>query len=256
MKNQHVEHLFIDALEALLTDEQKAHFDKHLKECPTCAREFNSMQAVYTQTREAAPPQQEESFWNKYWYNLQYKLDAPGRRFYFLSKLSRLTIDHYLRAGLAAAALIILSIGLYFGELSFHISDVTDTPMAHINTIQDKASTYLERSKILLTSISNIETKESPRIHNFERQKALSQTLVDQTAQLQQELDPVAQKRMLSLVNDLETVLLQIANLDSAYDTNTLEMIQYSVEQKSILFKLNLQDITNIKSENIKGEDI
>jgi hypothetical protein len=256
MKKHHLEHLFIDALEDLLSDEQKALFNAHLVECSKCARTYANLKSTFAQTKNAIAPQPTEKFWDHYWHNLQYRLDEPKRSLNMWAVISRFKVEQYLKAGLAAAAAIILSIGLYFGELNFRVSDITQKPLVDISTIHTAASSYLERSKILLTSFSNIEPIKSARIHNFDQQKALSRKLVDQTTQLKEELDPQTQKRMLSLIDDLEVVLLQIANIDSSYNLNTIEMIQYSVEQKSILFKLNLQEISEMKTKTIKGEDI
>jgi len=244
MKN-HVHHLFIDALEYQLDDEQKLHFYNHLKNCQACSKEFNDLKIVFEQTGNATPPQPDETFWDQYWLNLQYKLDNPKRFSNLLAWLHSFSIERFLKLGLAAAAVVIISIGFYYGELKFRIHDIHQT-----------AQSYLERSKILLTGFSNIEP-DARRIPNFEQQKALSQNLIDQSAELRNELDPSAEKRMFSLMDDLEVVLLQIANMDSIHNTNTLEMIQYSVEQKSILFKLNLQDVSNLKTEiPSKNKDI
>jgi hypothetical protein len=248
---KHVHHLFIDALENQLADEQKLYFYDHLKNCPACAQEFDDLKTVFQQTANTSPPQPEQHFWDQYWLNLQYKLDKPKKSSALFSWMNYFSIERYLKFGLATAAVLILSIGLYFGELRFRIVDEDAA-----QDIQQTAQSYFERSKILLTSFANLEP-DSRRIPNFELQKALSQKLINQSADLRNELDPSAEKRMLSLMDDLEVVLLQIANMDSTYDMNTLELIQYSVEQKSILFKLNLQDVSDIKKEtNTKNKDI
>lgn len=250
---KHLDYLFIDALENQLSAEEKEYFDNHLKNCPTCARNFQALQTVFEQTQLAHPPQPYETFWQHYWSELQLNLNKPKKAFNPLHWFSERSTEHYLKLGLAAAAILILSIGLYLGELRFRISD--KNTIAAVEDIQQTAQSYLERSKILLTSFSNIEPG-TERIPNFEQHKALSQKLIHQSAGLKKELDPSAQKRMLSLIDDLEVVLMQIANMDSTYDLNTIEMIQYSVEQKSVLFKLNLQDVSNIKESTVNNKDI
>jgi len=255
MRKNHVQHLFIDALDNQLTDDQKLSFYDHLKKCQTCADEFNDLKAIVKHTHTVNPPEPADSFWSHYWMNLQSKLDQPKRLTQLSSRLASFSIERYLKIGLAAAAVVIISLGLYFGELNFRVFSVK--PVAKIDDVQATAQSFLELSKIVLTSFSNVEPTETARIPNFQQQKALSRKLVNQSARLKEELDPSAQKRIINLIDDLEVVLMQIAAMDSTYDLNTLEMIQYSVEQKSILFKLNLQDVSTLKDNSIKkNEDI
>ena len=246
MKKRHVQHLIIDALEGQLSKDEKRWFFDHLEQCSFCAKEYEDIKKTFDQTQNITHPEPAKEYWDHYWHNLLSKLNEP-KPFFLKRRLSQLSLETALKMGLAAAAVVILALGLYFGE-SFRLSDITDEPVAQIESLQETAQSYLERSKILLTSISNI-TDESPRVHNFEQQQALSRALIDQTVQLKTELSPAEQKRLLGLISDLEVVLLQIANMDSAHSMNTLEMIQYSLEQKSILFKLNLQEIELLKKK-------
>lgn len=255
MKRKHVKHLLIDALEGLLTEEQKAYFEKHIEDCASCSRDYHALKAVYKETQKTAHPHMPESHWHQYWLNLQDQLDQPSKRLVKPAWLSRFSLERALKVGLAAAAVMILAIGLYWGDLK--LPDVTHQSAAHIADVQRTAQSYFERSKILLTSLSNIETEQSQHIQNFQQNRKLSRELINQSNQLKSELDPSEQQRMISLINDLEIVLLQIANMDSTHDLNTLEMIQVSVKQRSILFKLNLQDIEKLKTENRKnGKEI
>ena len=51
------------------------------------------------------------------------------------------------------------------------------------------------------------------------------------------------QLRLYSLINDLEIILLQIANLENEYDFETIEILQSSAKRKSILFKIRIDEL-------------
>jgi hypothetical protein len=48
------------------------------------------------------------------------------------------------------------------------------------------------------------------------------------------------QRRLRELVADLETVLLQIANLESGNDLEAVEFVKQGVENRGLLLKINL----------------
>lgn len=242
---KHVQHLFIDALENSLSPEQQVYFSQHLKECPDCTREFASLQAVYQQTANPRRQEPDASFWNDYWLKLHRRLLETGQ----LKKQSRwelrLPVETWLKIGLAAAAVIVFIVGLYTGKLSFRLRDITPEPVNQLATIQQSAQSYLERSKLLVLGFANLVTDRDPYVPNFAQQKVMSRQLLAESAELRTELSPSEQKRLLNLIDDLEVVLLQIANLDSTYDTNMIEMIQQGLERKSLLLKLS---VTRVES--------
>jgi len=59
----------------------------------------------------------------------------------------------------------------------------------------------------------------------------------------------------MELIEDLEVILLQIANLDEKPDKTTLQMISRGIESRGILFQIRMSDFRRSlnpeKSKNI-----
>jgi len=74
-------------------------------------------------------------------------------------------------------------------------------------------------------------------------QKRLSRELVNEAGNLKSDLKAPAEKRLRELVADLETILIQIANLESANDLDAVELVKRGVEEKGIFLKINLTEM-------------
>ena len=99
--------------------------------------------------------------------------------------------------------------------------------------------------------IVNMDTKvESNYKPNISKQQQISKELIQQTADLKKDLKGTDQKILLELINELETILMQIANLEKEYDYDAVELIRSSLDRKGILVKINLGQIL---SESNKG---
>jgi hypothetical protein len=74
-------------------------------------------------------------------------------------------------------------------------------------------------------------------------QKQVSQELVSQAGDLKSDLKDPSQRRLRKLVVDLETILLQIANLESKNDLEAVEFVKQGVENGGLLLKINLNEM-------------
>ena len=106
-----------------------------------------------------------------------------------------------------------------------------------------RASRYLGRSKVILLAIANFDpaVKDIAGL-NLPVQKAMSKDLVREAAGLKDDLRAAGDRRLERLVGELETILIQIANLKSATDLPGVEIVQAGVGLKDILFKINLSE--------------
>ncbi len=107
-----------------------------------------------------------------------------------------------------------------------------------------RAENYIERSKILLLALANFDParKDSYGL-DLPRQKEISRGLVAEAAFLKGDLQSPADRRLRELVSDLEVILLQIANLESENDLESVELVQRGVDERGLLMKINLNDM-------------
>ncbi len=239
---QKIQSLFLDVLENQLDNEQKQNVQNHLDECQKCFQEFEALSRTFHSTKNLKRPEPGEMFWDNYWLNLQPKLTSHGRFSGIKNLFSQFSIEQYLRAGLVTAGALIVILCLFVGGPRFQLSQVTQPPARQIKQIHQTAQTFLEKSKILLLSFANMEKMPSTSTNTLKRQKELSQALLEQSVQFKEDLSSAEYQQMQDLMSDLEVVLLQIANLDSTCDVGSIELIQNSMQKRSLLFKITLKE--------------
>jgi Putative zinc-finger len=249
--------LMAEALYDDLSPKDRAAFEAHLARCGACASEFAAMTDTrrILDTRERRDPG--PAFWEGYWDRLAKRLDAepaprPVRRRAFRS--FALFPAWAFRAAAAAALLLV---GILIGRILLRPPAprfVRTTPPAVVpapgagvlqaSTPVLRARDYFERSKLILLGLVNYDPGASDTYGlDLPRQKRLSRELVNEAGSLKSDLKAPAEKRLRELVADLETILVQIANLESANDLDAVELVKNGVEEKGIFLKINLTEM-------------
>jgi hypothetical protein len=152
-----------------------------------------------------------------------------------------------------AVALLLVSLGVFFGRMVFS-PPVSDTKQAHRPglisqqgpgvELASRTQNYIERSKLMLLAIVNFdpETEDSYAL-NLPYQQQISKELVQEASYLKSKLADSGQRRLENLIADLEVILLQIANLESEYDFEAIDIVKEGVSRRGILMQINLTDI-------------
>lgn len=254
--------LMIDAIYGGMSAEDRSAFDCHLASCPGCAGEFGDMKAALDIFDRKVRPDPGQEFWDGYWDRLEKRLDGEasavpaGRSLRDLLAASFRSIPR-LAAG-TTAAVVLVAFGVFLDRtvLKPRVSDVQtaqsrlfpetgpEIPVASA----DRAREYLERSKLIILGFVNYEQgAEETYGLDFPRQKRMSRELVQEAAFLKNELSSPANKRLHELVSDLETILVQIANLKSENDIPAVDVaIKQGVKSKGLLLKINLTEMEGL----------
>ncbi len=242
-----------EALYGEMTPEGRASFEAHLKACPVCASEFEAMTETrkILDTRERRDPGPD--FWEGYWDRLEKRLDAEPRPAPRLVRRPFVLFPAWGFRFAAAAALLV--VGILIGRTLLRppaprVARSTPETMIPAPGVEQasapvlRAQDYFERSKLILLGLVNYDPAASD-VYGLDlpRQKQLSRALVNEAGSLKNDLKAPAQKRLRELVADLETILIQIANLESANDLEAVEMVKNGVEEKGIFLKINLTEM-------------
>ena len=248
---------FVDALYDELTPEQKDHFNHHMETCSSCRSEFEKMKSALEimdlREQESLPGE----FWSDFQQRLESRLDREEKRkktnvVQFFSPLKMLrTVPRWTQY--LAAAILLIAIGIFIGRY-FSPESYSPEPVAQINEISpsliqqtavdDRAYRYLERSKILLLGIVNLDPEaEEASAPDYSRERQVARGLIQEAAVLKDDLTNANQRKLYQLVSDLEVILLQIANLETTNDLPAVEMIRSGVDRRGILLKINLEEM-------------
>ena len=246
---------FVEALYDELSSDEKKAFQAHLNTCPGCAQAYAQLASTLQVMDRRQRPEPEEVFWTGYWDRLRDRMDAqesaPQQEAWWKRWIPGMApAPRWAFRAAAAAALIVL--GVFIGKLTFTPSSPRarnvvhkGRPSAEFAALRSRTDQYLERSKVLLLGLINLDTdSEETSGLSLQKHREVSQNLVQEAGFLKQGLsDARAEQRLIELVGDLEVILLQIANLEEENDLSTVEMVRSGVDRKGVLFKINLEEM-------------
>jgi len=250
--------LLVEALYGELDPKENDFLEKHAASCPACAAEFEALTETLRTMDERVRPERDQGFWDGYWDRLSRRMEEEraieaispspqknlGRTWGFLPRW----------AFQAVAALALIVAGIFFGRTIFSprsVSVEASRPAVEAPPVQPgegdpvlRARNYVDRSKLVLLALVNYDpTSDDPYALDLPLQKQISQQLVNQAGALKSDLKDPGQRRLRELVADLETILLQIANLEAKNDFEAVDIVKQGVESRGLLLKINLSEM-------------
>lgn len=240
---------FAEALYGELAEGRAQKFQAHLDECGECRDEFARMRGTLQvmDRRETADPG--AAYWDSFWERLEEKLPPAAQAGTAnIVKLAPASRSSWLYRSVAAAAILLL--GIFIGKTFFSpaidpdkIATAND-PLLQAAAVNARTQNYLEKSKVLLVGLVNFEPSENdPPSIDLTHFRRASRDLIAEAGYLKPALQQTRQQRLGKLVNDLELLLIQIANLEAENDISAIEVIKSGVDERGILLKINLEEM-------------
>lgn len=257
-----IQELFIDALYETIGADKKKILDMHLAHCPQCSEAYAQMRGTLVQFDKYQKYEPPVEFWDRYWINLEQRLEKKSYK--------TLSINTWIKERVAnlrwqpawnyaiAGAVTMLIVGIFVGKYYFTKVDIavlddktaTDSNAYYSQSVAH-AQRYLDRSKTLLLGFVNHDPKiDSGFKPNFSHPKMISQNLLRESADIKSRLKDANEQMLHELIQELDNILLQIANLEERYDLEAVEVIQSGIKRKGILFKINLEKILDLGHTN------
>jgi hypothetical protein len=222
--NQFVNHLS----EEQLLDAYYGEFDAsgHLTACDECRVEFERLKEVLDTFREYRGPQRNAGHAGEVWTRLLPKLpqDRPGR----------LWLRWWALTPVLAALLTITFVTGRWTERHSHTSAISEKARERVLLIS--LSDHLEQSQIVLANVANADFGTPDLADERDRAHELlgANRLLRQTAVRLGDLTDAA------LLDELERVLLDVANSPVHSSPGDLERIQQRIEAEGLLFRVRI----------------
>jgi len=250
----------VEALYGELDPEEKSFLDGHIGSCPACAAEFKALKETMKAMDKRVRREPGREFWDGYWDRLSRRLEMEKETGTEKARRSWGKKPGGIRtwaprwAFQAAAAVALIVAGILIGRTLFaprRLPVVAALPAVEVPPVQPaandplvRARSYVDRSKLVLLALVNFNpTSEDPYALDLPLQKQVSRQLVKQAGQLKSDLKDPGQRRLRELVADLETVLLQISNLESRNDLEAVGFVKQGVANRGLFFKINLSEM-------------
>jgi putative zinc finger protein len=254
MRNcKNIQSQFAEAYYGELAGADAERFEEHIKSCPACAAQYAEIRLTLDACqRDYIRPEPQEDYWDGYWSTLEQKIETEqARRISLPLKLKEFVsilfppIPASYRPVFAGAALLV--IGIFIGRTFLPGPGGVERPdrtmaslqQAHVGQVHERTANYFGKAKLVLLGIVNCDTEsDGPLRASFESQARVSRQLLLESTELRQELTALDDAGLLELIAELETVLLQAANLDQDNQIVEIRLIQQGAERKALLFKI------------------
>jgi hypothetical protein len=268
-RHSNIQNQLYDFATNALDDDARHQVEQHLSSCIKCAEDLKELQhaiALLPQRTTAPSDDRDEIFWSHLAVNVEreirQKQSKPNR---FVEMFENIRSFFTLRPSYAYAlggslATMLLALLLFrwqpteeqqvAGILPIQ-NDAASMP-ANFNANQERVRQYFRSSRTLLVGLANVATDDAANFDvSEERMKA--RTLIHEARFVKTQ--PL-NNRTERLVNNLERILIELANLDESNDISNVEIIRSGIRQENLLFKIRMAEASFDSARRVTGEKI
>jgi hypothetical protein len=208
----------------------------HLKECPECCTELERMEEVFLALNAIAVPDPGEDYGARVWRQIVDRL--PEKR---TSWWAGFLMPRRLMALGAAAAL--LALAFYAGRVSKSKTgpdEIADARKVRERVLVVAVGEHLGKSEMILMELSNAQPENGKKLINISAEQKRAEDLVEENRLYRQTARSSGDNGMLSTLNELERVLLDVANSPGEVTPAQFESIQKRIAAQGILLKVRV----------------
>ena len=215
-------------------DDAPAAANEHLTSCAECAAEFDSITRVLALVKEAPVPERGDDYGEQVWTRLRWRLGAPSRR----KQWQWLAVAAVMAMGVCTGGVVWSGRHAPHGPtlkptLEHQVARSTQNQRVLVFVVSD----HLEASERMLTDVSNANPNQT---FDAEAQQQRAAELVASNRIYRQTALQQGDKRIASLLSDLEPILVELAHAGKTLSPDELASIQKRIESKGLLFKVRV----------------
>jgi hypothetical protein len=207
--------------------------EQHLEACSECRAVYGGLQRVLNIVDTMPVPERAPDYGASVWQRIAPSI--PARRHWFALPAP----FRWAAAGAAFAGLLTLAFvaGRFYPQPRRAQQIAAADPQGRERILLVAVGDYLERSQMILVELSNANPKTSLDISD-EQQRASD--LVGESRLYRQTAEHTGNTRVAGVLDDLDRVLLEIANSPSRLSPEDVENLHRRLQADGILFKLRV----------------
>jgi len=208
----------------------------HLKECPDCARELEQIEAVLSALNTLPVPDPGEDYGQQVWRQIAPRLPKKKAKWW-----EGLFLPRRMLAFATAAALIVLA--FFVGRISKRGTpggEMADASKVRERVLVVAVGEHLGRSEMILMELANAQPEPGQKVMNLSTTQRRAEDLVEENRLYRQTALRDGDTAMANTLDELERVLLDIANSPDEVTPAQFESLQKRIESKGILFKVRV----------------
>jgi len=214
----------------------EARLDAHLAECGECQAAKAQLHRVLAMVETAAPVEARPGFERDVWARLEPQLDANAtskwRTFFWLPQWA-------LAGGVAALVLVAFMAGRFTGGAPA-AGLVEATPSLGLpgdRVLHAAVGDHLDRTQVMLTELVNNDVDQAGA---FAGEQARASDLVAINRLIRQSAAQSGDAGVADVLEDLERVLLEIANAPADVTSNELSDLKDRITAQDLLFRVRV----------------
>lgn len=231
MKNCRIKSKIMDYIYDELSRDELDDFNTHKDNCPQCSEYLNQCLQAKNLLSKRLRPLPRKEFLKNYHQNL--------KQIYRENNLIERFIEFiFIRPPIAvrlAEVTIILILGIFIGN-SLNKSEISQPQILKENIINTRfLNNYLFETELLLLETSNIDSEQDVRlVLNNNNCK----TLLQKTLLLKEQAEKFKNTRLLNLLNQLEIILMELANLEESRYVEELNFVRNNIKDWHLLVEI------------------
>jgi hypothetical protein len=197
---------------------------RHLAECEECRAIFERQSAVLDAVRGYPVPERGPGYGGEVWARVLPHLERPKQLWWRVSML-------------VPAVAALLALAFVAGRWTERSTAVAGIPeKARERVLLLSLSEHLERSQIVLSELANGNAASTDLLEERER----ARELIGANRLLRQTAERLGDRKDAAVLEDLEHVLLEVANAPDMPTTEDAARVQRTIAQNELLFKVRI----------------
>lgn len=210
----------------------------HLRECAGCRSNFEALERTLAAVDAAPTPERGDDYCAQLWRRIEPRLGAqPASPWRAWLSPRRLTLAGAMTALLVAAFLAGLAVRPSRKERTPGAVDVDRLAQARDRILLVAVGDHLERSQMVLVELENARPGAALDISSEQHR---ADDLVAANRLYRQTAERVGETGVARVLEELERVLLEIANSPSKISSPQLAELRKRIESQGILFKIRV----------------
>jgi hypothetical protein len=215
---------------------ERLAFAAHLNDCPECRRQMDRLDAFFAALDAVPVPDPGEDFAQRVWLQISPRLaqkSSPWWQSFFEPR-------RILAFG-AMAALVVLA--FFIGRSTkgpTPVANIADSGKVREHVLVVAVGDHLGRSEMILMELANAEPEKGQKLMNISSEQKRAEDLLGENRIYRQTALRDGDTVMASTLDELERVLLDIANSPDEVTPAQFEAIQKRIAAKGILLKVRV----------------
>ena len=220
-------------------------FAAHLRECAECRAELERIEAVFAALDAMPAPDPGEDYGHRVWQQLAPRLPQKTRS-WWRRATQRFAVSGWFAPGRLAAvgAVAALVIAAFLAGRRWRPMlppvQVTDAAKVRERVLVVAVGEHLGRSEMVLVELANMPPAQGHKMINISAEQRRAEDLVEENRLYRQTARESGDAAMAGTLDELERVLLDVANSPGEVTPAQFAAIQKRIEAQGILFKVRV----------------